>query len=60
MVASFTATKSMDGLGDWGEVGMRSECTTVSNRKDEAMMGEDRSEGYIKGCDYLMSPDILM
>lgn len=60
MAASFTETKRMVGLGDWGEVGMRSECTRVSNRKDEAMMGEHRSDGYIKVCDYLMSPNILM
>lgn len=60
MAASFTETKRMVGLGDWGEVGMRSECTRVSNRKDEAVVGEDRSDGYIKVCDYLMSPNILM
>lgn len=54
MAASFTETKRMGGLGDW------SECTRVSNRKDEAVMGEDRSDGYIKVCDYLMSPNILM
>lgn len=50
----------MVGLGDWWEVGMGSECITVSNRKDEAITGEDRNDGYIKACDYLMSPNILM
>lgn len=32
----------------------------VSNRKDEAITGEGRSDGCIKVCDYFMSPNILM
>lgn len=59
-VVSLTETKRVVDLRDWCEVGMGSECIMVSNRKDEAIMREDKSDGYIKVCDYLMSPNILM
>lgn len=32
---------------------------TVSSEKDEAIMGEDGSDGYIRVCNYLMPRNIL-